>query len=141
MRCNAMRCDVTSRRRYGPGSSDPGAKSECELGRAVGRVRQWSGTHHRKNGSGGTSNGSNSTEALVIALAGSISKQYGNSKHNTNASSVAPAVKFNHVFLSEDVIGDGQVSAAVNNRGRKGRGVLSVVLVANTYILLCMYSM
>ena len=77
-------------RRYGPGSSAPEQKSECELGRTSGRMAQWGvKTTSRTSRTIGGNSGAGAVSALVLPVNGS----------------------FDRIFLSEDVISDGQLVA------------------------------
>ena len=69
---------VERHRRYGPGSSAPDTKSECELARGSGRMAQW-----------GSSVPAGARDAQLLEVSG----------------------PFDRIFISEDVIHDGQLVA------------------------------
>eukprot|EP01043_Picozoa_sp_COSAG02_P092931 COSAG02_NODE_29491_length_568_cov_0.767591_2_plen_92_part_01 len=87
MAASALAFGNERHRRYGQGSSDPDTPSECELGRTRGRLAQWREATANANGSKGSS-----LMELVLELPGQ-------------------QTKFDRIFLSEDVLHDGQLVA------------------------------
>ena len=124
---------VERHRRYGTGSSDPETPSKCELARAAGRLGQWTGEVTRaaaaETGVEAVRPNQNETQ-LVLALgartndpllflfkmmiefAKTGSGQSRGKPFKTNMAFVAgKEAAFDRIFLSEDVIHDGQLVA------------------------------
>ena len=85
-------------RRYGAGSSNPTAPSECELARTGGRLAQWSTAGSLDSGGGG-GNGTATDDTKQAPPATELVLHFDSVTY------------FDRIFLSEDVANDGQLIA------------------------------